>query len=235
MACRPDEPGAPIGVHDLLQTLPMDESRASVVVADDHPVYRGAIAGIVEAHPELELAGQADTGRSAIVLIASARPDVAVVDLRMPDLDGMGVLRAVVRDGLPTRVVLLTAEADGATAHDAVAAGAAGFLSKQSGAPEIGAAIVAVARGATVLAPEIQAGLAAEIRARSAGTPRLLSDRELEVLRLTADGHSAPEIGRRLYLSGATVKTHLQRVYEKLGVTDRASAVAEGMRRGLLE
>jgi two-component system nitrate/nitrite response regulator NarL len=213
----------------------MGESRASVVVADDHPVYRGAIAGIVEAHPELELVGEADTGRKALELIAGVRPDVAVVDVRMPDLDGIGVLRAVVRDGLATRVMLLSAEVDGATAHDAVAAGAAGYVSKQSGAADIGKAIMAVARGDTVLAPEIQSGLAAEIRARAETSPRLLSDRELEVLKMTADGHSAPEIGKALFLSAATVKTHLQRIYEKLGVTDRASAVAEGMRRGLLE
>jgi two-component system nitrate/nitrite response regulator NarL len=213
----------------------MDAACASVVVADDHPVYRGAIAGIVEANTQLELVGEADTGRKALELIANARPDVAVVDIRMPDLDGLAVLRAVVRDGLATRVMLLTAEVDGATAHDAVAAGAAGYMSKQSGAAAIGDAIVAVARGETVLAAEIQSGLAAEIRARSEASPRLLSDREMEVLRLTAEGRSAPEIGNRLYLSAATVKTHLQRIYEKLGVTDRASAVAEGMRRGLLE
>jgi len=213
----------------------MGEQAASVVVADDHPVYRGAVAGIVEAHPELELAGEADTGRKALELIAGVRPDVAVVDIRMPDLDGISVLKAVVRDRLPTRVMLLTAEVDGATAHDAVASGAAGYLSKRSRAAEIADAILAVVRGGTVLAPEIQAGLAAEIRARAETSPRLLSDREMEVLRLTAEGHSAPEIGRRLYLSAATVKTHLQRIYEKLGVTDRAAAVAEAMRRGLLE
>jgi two-component system nitrate/nitrite response regulator NarL len=213
----------------------MGESRASVVVADDHPVYRGAIAGIVEAHPELELVGEAGTGRKALELIADVRPHVAVVDIRMPDLDGISVLRAVVRDGLATRVMLLSAEVDGPTAHDAVAAGAAGYLSKRSGATDIAQAIMAVVRGDTVLAPEIQSGLAAEIRARAETSPRLLSDRELEVLKMTADGRSAPDIGRELYLSAATVKTHLQRVYEKLGVTDRASAVAEGMRRGLLE
>ena len=213
----------------------MDESRASVLVADDHPVYRGAIVGIVEAHPELELAGEADTGRKALELIVSVRPNVAVVDLRMPELDGMKVLRAVVRDRLPTRVVLLTAEVKGAVAHEALAEGAAGYLSKGSGAPELSAAILTVARGGTVLDPAIHAGLAEEIRARAAHAPGLLSDREMEVLRLTAEGHSAPEIGKRLYLSAATVKTHLQRIYEKLGVNDRASAVAEGMRRGMLE
>jgi two-component system, NarL family, nitrate/nitrite response regulator NarL len=211
------------------------EARASVVVADDHPVYRGAIVAIVEGHPELELAGEADDGRAALELIGSLRPDVAVLDLRMPNLDGMGVLKAVVREKLPTRVVLLSAEVKGSVAHQAVAEGAAGYLSKQAGAPEIGAAILAVARGDTVLAPEVHAGLADEIRARAADSPGLLSERELEVLRLTAEGHSAPEIGKRLYLSGATVKTHLKRIYDKLGVNDRASAVAEGMRRGMLE
>ena len=211
------------------------EARASVVVADDHPVYRGAIVAIVEGHPELELAGEADDGRAALELIGSLRPDVAVLDLRMPNLDGIGVLKAVVREKLPTRVVLLSAEVRGSLAHQAVAEGAAGYLSKQARAPEIGAAILAVARGDTVLAPEVHAGLAEEIRARAADSPGLLSERELEVLRLTADGHSAPEIGKRLYLSAATVKTHLKRIYEKLGVNDRASAVAEGMRRGMLE
>jgi two-component system nitrate/nitrite response regulator NarL len=211
------------------------DARASVVVADDHPVYRGAIIAIVESHPDLELAGEADDGRKALELIEGVRPDVAVIDLRMPSLDGMSVLKAVMRDGLPTRVVLLSAEVKGSVAHEAVAEGAAGYLSKQAEAPAIGAAIAAVARGETVIAPEVHAGLAEEIRARSAESPGLLSDRELEVLRLTAEGRSAPEIGKQLYLSGATVKTHLKRIYEKLGVNDRASAVAEGMRRGMLE
>src|SRR6266487_5509474 len=147
------------------------DARASVVVADDHPVYRGAIVAIVDGHPDLELVGQAEDGRAALELIARVGPDIAVLDLRMPGLDGMGVLKAVVRDRLPTRVVLLSAEVKGAVAHQAVAEGAAGYLSKQADAPAIGAAIVAVARGDTVIAPEVHAGLAEEIRARSADSP----------------------------------------------------------------
>src|SRR5436305_2056468 len=103
-------------------------ARARVVVADDHPVFRGAIVAIVASRPELVLAGEAESGRQALTMIASERPDVAVLDLRMPDLDGLAVLKAVVRDRLPTRVLLLSAEEKGAVAHEAVAAGAAGYM-----------------------------------------------------------------------------------------------------------
>jgi two-component system nitrate/nitrite response regulator NarL len=209
--------------------------RASVLVADDHPVFREAVAEIVARHSALELVGQASDGREALARIIELRPDVLVLDLRMPELDGLAVLRAVARDGLATRVLLLSAEIDSATAYDAVEAGAAGFVSKTAPQQEIGDAIAAVARGEVVLAPEIHAGLAEQIRVRSADERPVLSVRELEILKLTATGLSAPEIGRELYVSPATVKTHLQRVYDKLGVGDRAAAVAEGMRRGLIE
>jgi two-component system, NarL family, nitrate/nitrite response regulator NarL len=158
-----------------------------------------------------------------------------VIDVKMPELDGLRVLNAVTRDRLATRIVLLSAYLDGATAFEAMAGGASAFLSKDADRRRILDTVAAVSRGETVMGPEIQAGLAEEIRLRGARDRPALSPRELEVLRHIAEGRSAPEIGRLIHLSPATVKSHLQSLYEKLGVSDRAAAVAEAMRRGLLE
>jgi two-component system nitrate/nitrite response regulator NarL len=210
-------------------------ARVRVVVADDHPLFREAIVRAVRERPEFELVGQAANGREALELIREQAPDVAVLDVKMPEIDGLKVLNAVRRDELPTRVVLLSAFLDGATAFDAVAGGAAAFLSKDADRRKITDTVAAVSRGATILGEEIQAGLADEIRARTPTDRPTLSAREQEILGHIAEGRSAPEIARLLHLSPATVKSHLGALYEKLGVSDRAAAVAEGMRRGLLE
>ena len=210
--------------------------RVRVLVADDHPIYREGIVRAVKERPDLELVGEASDGRVALEEIKQTNPEVAVLDIRMPELDGPQVLNALRRDGVATNVIFLSAFMEGELAYQTVAAGAKGYLSKESSRQEICDAIVAVARGGTALAPEAQAGLAAEIRQRerSAGRPAL-SPREQEVLRLIAEGLSAPQIGRRIHLSPTTVKSHLRSLYDKLGVSDRAAAVAEAMRRGLLE
>ena len=146
------------------------------------------------------------------------------------------MLEAVKRDRLGTRVILLSAHVGSEVVYQAVAAGASGYLSKEAEAGQICDAVVAVARGETVLAPQIQAALAGEIQRHADLRERpALSEREREVLVRIADGLSAPEIGAQLHLSPATVKTHLQSLYDKLGVSERAAAVAEAMRRGLLE
>jgi len=189
----------------------------------------------VRARAELEFVAEAATGRAALEEIRRSRPDVAVLDMRMPDLDGSGVLNAVTREELPTRVLFLTAHVDSAAAYEAIGAGAAGYLAKEADGDALCDAIAAVARGETVLASEIQGGIAREIQMRTAEERPVLSPRELEILGLTADGHSAPDIAEKLVLSPATVRTHLQHIYEKLGVSDRAAAVAEAMRRGLVE
>lgn len=209
--------------------------RVRVVVADDHPLFREAVVRAVRERPEFELVAQASDGHEALEAIRAHAPDVAVLDVKMPELDGLRVLNAVTRDGLRTRVVLLSAFLDGPMAFQAVAAGASAFLSKDAERGRICDTIAAVSRGETVLAPEIQAGLAEEIRMRGASDRPALSQREREVLTHVAQGRSAPEIGRLLHLSPATVKSHLGALYEKLGVSDRAAAVAEAMRRGLLE
>ncbi len=210
-------------------------ARVRVLVADDHPLFREAVVRAVRERPDFELVGEAADGREALELIRSLAPDVAVLDVKMPELDGLKVLNAVIRDGLATRVMLLSAFLDGPTAFDAVAGGAAAFLSKDADRRKITDAVAAVGRGETVLGPEVQAGLAGEIRARAPRDRPGLSAREQEILGHIADGRSAPEIAKLLYLSPATVKSHLGALYEKLGVSDRAAAVAEAMRRGLLE
>jgi two-component system nitrate/nitrite response regulator NarL len=212
-----------------------DGRRTTVVVADDHPLFRRAVIEAIKTRPDLQCLAEASDGRQTLEEIRRASPDVALLDLRMPRHDGIEVLNAVVRDALPTRVIFLTAHVDSSSAYEAVGAGAAGYLAKEASADVICDAIAAVGRGETVLAPEVQAGIAREIRLRSAKERPVLTSREREILGLTADGFSAPDIAERLTLSPTTVRTHLQHLYEKLGVSDRAAAVAEAMRRGLLE
>jgi two-component system nitrate/nitrite response regulator NarL len=212
-----------------------DGERVRVIVADDHPLFREAIVRAVRERPDFELAGEAASGREALELVRTAKPDVAVLDLKMPELDGLEVARAIERDGLPTRVVILTAFTEGALVFQAVAAGAAAYLSKDADRQVITDAIAAAARGETVLSPEAQASIAGEVRVRGREQRPALTPREQEILEHVAAGRAAPEIAKLLFLSPATVKGHLQNLYEKLGVSDRAAAVAEAMRRGLLE
>jgi two-component system nitrate/nitrite response regulator NarL len=210
-------------------------SRIEVLIADDHPLYRKAVADAIKGRPGLALVSEVGDGREALEQIRARQPAVALLDVQMPGLDGLAVLNAVTREQLPTRVLLLTAQLDSAAAFKAIGAGATGCLLKDASADEVCDAIAAVARGETVLAPEVQAAIASEIRIRSVQERPILSPREHEILVLTADGLSAPDIAKRLVLSPATVRTHLQHLYDKLEVSDRAAAVAEAMRRGVIE
>ena len=208
-----------------------------MVVADDHPIYREGIVRAINERPDLELVGEAADGGEALEQIKELAPEVAVLDIRMPGLDGTQVLAAMRRDGLETQVLFLSAFMEPELTYRTVANGARGYLSKESSRQEVCDAIVTIARGGTALAAEAQAGLAHEIqeRERTGGRPLQLTGREQEVLNLVAQGHSAPDIASDLHLSTTTVKSHLHSLYEKLGVSDRAAAVAEAMRRGLLE
>jgi two-component system nitrate/nitrite response regulator NarL len=168
-------------------------------------------------------------------MIAAEKPDVALVDYQMPELDGLDVVHAVLRDALPTRVLLLSAITDSSIVFRAIEEGAAGYLSKDSRRSQIVDAVLAVAAGRTVLPPELAGGLASEIRLRSQPSAPVLSEREGQVLQAFARGLSIPQTAAELFIGASTVKTHTQRLYEKLGVSDRAAAVAEAMRRGLIE
>ena len=212
-----------------------DTGRIRVLVADDHPLYREAVVRAVRARPEFELVAQAQDGREALGVIRDAAPDIAVLDVEMPSLGGVEVVRAVARDGLDTRVVLLSAHLESDTVYAAVAHGVRAYLSKAWPAERICDALVAVARGDVVLPEEVQAGLAAAIRSNAAPGKLHLTPRERDVLVAIARGQTAPSIAQELHVSPATVKTHLKTLYEKLGVSDRAAAVAQAMRRGLIE
>ncbi|HEX7299988.1 MAG TPA: response regulator transcription factor [Solirubrobacteraceae bacterium] len=212
-----------------------ETQRTTVLVADDHPLYREAVVRAVRSRPEFELVGEAGDGREALDAIRADRPDVAVLDVEMPSLRGIEIVEALRRDGVATRVVLLSAHLESDMVYEAVAGGVAAYLSKAAPGDRICDAIAAVARGEVILPAEVQAGLASEIRLRSDSARPALSPREREVLALIAEGLTAPAVGRELHLSTATVKSHLKTLYEKLGVSDRAAAVAEAMRRGLLE
>ena len=189
----------------------------------------------VRERPELELVGQARDGREALDAIEACAPDVAVVGRALNGLSGEQLLNAVGRDGLPTRVLLIADEPEPRMVYAAIADGAAGYLTSDADARELCDAITAVARGGTVLAAALHTGIAGEIRLRADLDRPLLSARESEILKLVAQGITAPRIGRQLHLSPATVKTHLHHIYEKLEVSERAAAVAAAMRRGLLE
>jgi two-component system nitrate/nitrite response regulator NarL len=206
-----------------------------VVVADDHPIYIDGLAAAIKRTQDLELVTTCRDGAEALERIREDRPDVAVLDLRMPRLDAAGVLERLAADGAPAcRVLVLSVHVGAGEVHDCVSLGAAGYLAKDTDRAEICDAIRAVAQGRTVLSGEAQTAMAAELMRRRSATRSVLSEREGEVLALLADGASAPDIAARLHLSTATVKTHLHNLYEKLEVSDRAAAVAEGMRRGLI-
>jgi len=209
--------------------------RVTVVIADDHPVYRSGLARVIGKRPELEMLAEAESGREALDAIREHEPQVAVVDLQMPDLDGLAILGTVKSEGIDTKIVMLTGYAAAETAYDVMAAGAAAYISKTSEPAEVCETIASVARGGTYLAPEFHGALADELKLRAADPGPILSEREQQVLQLTAEGNSVAQIGDHLELSAATVKTHLQHTYRKLGVSDRAAAVAEAMRRGLME
>ena len=204
----------------------MGARRYGVVIADDHPVYRRGLAEALRACPELEVVGEAEDGAGALAELRRLAPDVAVVDLQLPDMDGIAVAETAGREGLATRVVILSARQERVLVERALAAGVCAYLPKVGPATHLCDTLLAVARG------HLPAGTRAA--ADVAGRPAL-TRRELEVLRLTADGRSAPEIAQALALSTATVKTHLQHVYEKLGVSERAAAVAQAIRLGLLQ
>ncbi|MCE0766898.1 response regulator transcription factor [Pseudonocardia kujensis] len=211
------------------------DARIRVLVADDHPFFRDGVArGLVQSG-RIEVVGEAGDGRAALEMIRDESPAVALVDYEMPDVDGLGVVRAVVRDGLPTRILLLSAHTESAVVYQALQEGAAGYLAKDARRAEIVQAVLDVAHGRTVVPPELAAGLAGEIRMRAASDGPVLSEREREVLAAFARGLSIPQVAKELVIGVSTVKTHTQRLYEKLGVSDRAAAVAVAMRRGLVE
>ncbi|MDH6247470.1 response regulator transcription factor [Mycobacterium sp. OTB74] len=213
----------------------MSSDKVRVVVGDDHPMFRDGVVRALASSGLIEVLAEADDGVSALTAIREHSPQVALLDYRMPGLDGAEVAAAVKRDGLTTRVLLLSAHDESAIVFRALQQGAAGFLPKESSRSELVNAVLECAKGRDVVAPSLAAGLAGEIRKLAEPEGPVLSPREREVLQLIAAGATIPTIAKQLFLAPSTVKTHVQRLYEKLGVADRAAAVAEAMRRKLLD
>lgn len=204
-------------------------------MGDDHPLFRDGVVRALGSSGTIDVVAEADDGLAALELIRQHRPQVALLDYRMPGLDGAQVAAAVRRDELPTRVLLISAHDESAIVYSALQSGAAGFIPKESSRTELVDAVLNCAKGRDVVAPSLAAGLVGEIQRRTESDAPTLSQREREVLALIASGKSIPAMAKELYLAPSTVKTHVQRLYEKLGVGDRAAAVAEAMRRRLLE
>ena len=205
-----------------------------VLVCDGHPLFLDGLVRVIRQDRELRLVAEAADGSTALAEIRAHRPDVALVAEELGDLDAARLLGARARDRTPTRVVLVHAD-PGTVAWDTLGRGAAGVLSRRVSAEGVRAAVREVARGEVALCPEAQAALAAEIRIRRPREHPPLSARELEVLRLIAEGLSAPEIAQRLQLATTTVRTHCQRLRDKLEAKDRAQVVHHAMRLNLLD
>ena len=202
-----------------------------LLIADDHPVIRDGLRGIFEASDEFEVAGEAANGREAVDRAAALRPDVVLMDLRMPELDGVSAIRALAQRGVDARVLVLTTFDTDTDVLPAIEAGATGYLLKDSPPEELRRGVRAAARGEAVLSPSVATRLVGQVR-EPAREP--LSQRELDILGLISRGCSNREAAARLFISEATVKTHVLHIYAKLGVNDRAAAVAAGFERGLL-
>jgi len=207
-----------------------------VAVVEDHPLYRFALAELLDRHASIELVGCWEDGLVAREAILEATPDVALIDLDLPGMDGLSLVRALVLEAGACHLVVLSATRDGGAVYDAMAAGAEGFLSKDLDGDAICAAVLLAAEGETVVSRHLQPGVVEHIRAQGRELERVrLTDREVAVLTLAAEGCSNNEIAGRLYVGDTTIKTHLANLYAKLGVSDRAAAVAQAMKRDLID
>jgi DNA-binding NarL/FixJ family response regulator len=199
-----------------------------VLIVDDHPIVREGLRAVLATEPGITVLGDCGSGEDAVRAAAELSPDVVLMDLRLPGLDGVGATRQIVAAGRSAVLVLTTYDTDGDIAR-AIAAGAVGYLLKDAPRQDLVAAVHATARGETVLAAPVAAKLVSQVR----GAGRLTA-REDDVLERIARGLSNPEIGRELYISEATVKSHVTSIFTKLSVRDRTAAVTVAIARGLL-
>jgi DNA-binding NarL/FixJ family response regulator len=204
-----------------------------LLIADDHPVVRDGLRGMLAGEADFEVVGEAASGAEAVALTDRERPDVVLMDLQMPEMDGATATAEIATRFPATRVLVLTTFDADADILRAVEAGATGYLLKDTPRERLFPAIRAAARGETVLAPTVATRLVSQMRGRAAPTEALTS-REVEVLELVARGSSNADIAAALFISEATVKTHLLHTFAKLGVDDRTAAVVAALERGII-
>ncbi|MEV0613255.1 response regulator transcription factor [Nonomuraea sp. NPDC050404] len=209
----------------------MGERPVRLMIVDDHPVVRDGLRGIFEGVPDIEVVAEAGDGHEALAQARAAAPDVVLMDLRMPGLDGVGAIERLSADHPRVRVVVLTTYDTDGDVSRALAAGVAGYLLKDAPREELQAAVRTAAAGGRVLAQRITSQLIDGLGRKPATAP---SPRELEVLRLIARGAANKEVAKALLISETTVKTHLKHVFAKLGVDNRAAAVVAAMERNLI-
>lgn len=202
-----------------------------VLLVDDHPVVRAGIEGILNSQPDIEVVGEASDGIEAICLNQTLLPDVILMDLQMPKMDGVTAIKAIHEQANPPHILVLTTYDTDADIVRAIQAGATGYLLKDTPREDFFAAVRRVAQGESVLTPVVASRLMAHMRAPA---QEQLSGREIEVLTLVAQGHSNKDIAKQLHISTATVKTHLIHIYGKLGVSDRTAAVTTALEKGIL-
>ena len=209
----------------------------SLLVADDHPVVRDGLRGVFDGDPDFTVAGEAGDGAEAVDRAMALGVDVVLMDLRMPRMGGVEAIRLLRERAPGIRVLVLTTYDSDADVLPAIEAGATGYLLKDAPREELVRAVRAAHQGQSVLAPAVASRLLGLMRAPAAvgSGPDALTEREREVLRLVAAGSTNKEAAKRLFISEATVKTHLLHVYAKLGVRDRAAAVAAAYKAGLLD
>ncbi|MFD4612332.1 MULTISPECIES: response regulator [unclassified Streptomyces] len=210
-----------------------DDAVISLLIVDDHPVVLDGLRGMFESAPGFTVLGEAPNGVEAVRKAAALDPDVILMDLRMPGGSGVDAIRELTRRGARSKVLVLTTYDTDSDTLPAIEAGATGYLLKDAPRDELFTAVRAAAEGRTVLSPAVASRLVSAVRAPAPGKEPL-SAREREVLALVARGTSNREIARELFISEATVKTHLTHLYAKLGVKDRAAAVAVAYDRGIL-
>lgn len=205
-----------------------------VVIVDDHPVVRDGLRGMIGGQSDFDVVGEAADGAEALAVVARVRPDVVLSDLRMPGVDGVRLIRRLATQAPRVRVVVLTTYDADSDIIPAINAGATGYLLKDAPRDEVLRGLRGAARGESVLAPTVSTRLIDHVRSRRNPGQEALSDREVQVLSLVAHGANNRAVAEELFISEATVKTHLVRIYAKLGVSDRTAASVVAHERGLL-